>query len=67
MKLHSRLAGKILGAILVGIILTGSLPAGVALAQSSRVTTVNQESDGQLSGDDDGNANEMPEVPARVR
>jgi len=58
MKLHSRLAGKILGAILVGIILTGSLPAGVALAQTSRVTTVNQESDGQLSGDNGGNAND---------
>lgn len=58
MKSHSRLVGKILGSILVGIILTGSLPAGVALAQSSRMMTVNQESDGQLSGDDGDNAND---------
>lgn len=56
MKLHSLLAGKMMGAVLVGIILTGSLPVGVVMAQSSRVTTVNQESDGQLNGDDDGNA-----------
>ncbi len=68
MKHSSRLAGNILRAILLGIILSGSLPAGVVLAQSSRVIGVNQESDDPLTGDeasdstDDANASENEPV-----
>jgi hypothetical protein len=68
MRSYSRLAGNILRAILMGIILFGSLPAGVVLAQSSRMMNVSQSSDDQLSEDegdasnDTGNSSESDPV-----